>query len=403
MIKIVAIINGGNSNVLPIMTTVTNANNEYKKDTEEHFVFTRYLYEKEEVEIALLLNILHKKEDESLFWAYELHYSGFTDKLIQLLWKIYYEFFSTLNVSFENYLLNKLNCELFANEPKSIASVINNFLIRPFNTDVFVLTQLDVPIGVKYSNNFATLKKQFVSFLENHDYTNIGLYMLRMFKNEKLDEIVSVSIKYFSKFIANLNIKKIVTKLDTVVEKNNYNKPVVILVKILHYYSILSDLKLGKNIYVICDENDVTNYQTIHSKLTCCADKPYAKQLPAYKILGKANLYSIDSLKCLKLFSLKRDNYDIVDAYLNHWLYYAAFSPIWKTNIQKYNGTINHETKSVVFDNEENEELFYDNYNYEPDEQTKEIQDKHLLIEENTNLEMILFDNNFSNCLIENT
>jgi hypothetical protein len=388
------------------MTTVTNETNEYKKDTEDHFVFTRYLYEKEEVEIALLLNILHKKEEESLFWAYELHYSGFTDKLIQLLWKIYYELFSTLNASFENYLLNKLNAPLFTDEPKTIASVINNFLIRPFNMDVFILTKLEKPIipPVKQStNSLATLKKRFASFLENHDYNNIGLNILHLFTNEQLSEIFAVSIKYFSKFIANLNSKKIIDKIDAVVKKNKYDKRILILIKILHYYSILSNLKFGKNIYVFCEENDITNYQTITADLNCHTDNPYNRILPAYKILKKANLYCIDNLKCLRLFGLKRDNYDVVSAYLNYWLYYASFSPIWEVNIQKYNGTINHATKTITFDTDENEELFYNNYNYEPDEQPKEIQDKSLVIIEDANLETILFDKNNNNCLIENT
>ena len=71
------------------------------------FIFTRYLYEKEEVEIALLLSLLYKKEEESLFWAYELFYSGFILELQQLIWKIYYDFYACLNVGFEKYLIKK--------------------------------------------------------------------------------------------------------------------------------------------------------------------------------------------------------------------------------------------------------------------------------------------------------
>ncbi len=41
----------------------------------EHFQFTRYMYEKSEVEIALIIAILNKTDD-ALFWAYELYYSG---------------------------------------------------------------------------------------------------------------------------------------------------------------------------------------------------------------------------------------------------------------------------------------------------------------------------------------
>ena len=53
-----------------------------------HIIFTRYLYLKDEVEIALLASLLNKKDD-ALFWAFELYFSGFESELIEILWKIY--------------------------------------------------------------------------------------------------------------------------------------------------------------------------------------------------------------------------------------------------------------------------------------------------------------------------
>ena len=70
--------------------------------------FTRYLYEKDEVKLSLLLCILNKKE-EAIFWAYELYYSGFKTELVNLFWTMYYDFYYTSNPSFEKYLLKKLN------------------------------------------------------------------------------------------------------------------------------------------------------------------------------------------------------------------------------------------------------------------------------------------------------
>ena len=69
-------------------------------------VFTQYLYIKEEVRIALLVSILNKSDD-AIFWAYELYYSGFKYELLNLIWKIYYDFFATLNPAYEAYLLKK--------------------------------------------------------------------------------------------------------------------------------------------------------------------------------------------------------------------------------------------------------------------------------------------------------
>ena len=69
-------------------------------------VFTRYLYIKEEVRIGLLVSILNKSDD-AIFWGYELYHSGFKHEFFNLIWKIYYDFFATLNPAFEVYLLKK--------------------------------------------------------------------------------------------------------------------------------------------------------------------------------------------------------------------------------------------------------------------------------------------------------
>ena len=39
--------------------------------------FTRYLYIKQDVETGLILSLLDKDKERSLFWAYELFHSGF--------------------------------------------------------------------------------------------------------------------------------------------------------------------------------------------------------------------------------------------------------------------------------------------------------------------------------------
>jgi hypothetical protein len=70
-------------------------------------VLTNLLYLKDEVSIALLISLLNKN-DSALFWAYELHYSGFNNELFELLEKIYYYFFATLNPKFKNFLKMKI-------------------------------------------------------------------------------------------------------------------------------------------------------------------------------------------------------------------------------------------------------------------------------------------------------
>ena len=74
--------------------------------------FTRYLYEKDEVKLALILCILNKKAEEAIFWAYELYYSDFKSELTDVFWSLYYDFYYTLNPSFEKYLQTRLKKKL---------------------------------------------------------------------------------------------------------------------------------------------------------------------------------------------------------------------------------------------------------------------------------------------------
>ena len=75
-----------------------------------NLVLTRYLYIKDEVKLALLISILNKSDD-AIFWAYELYYSGFKLELYEYIWKIYYDFFATLNPCFELYLNKTLKLQ----------------------------------------------------------------------------------------------------------------------------------------------------------------------------------------------------------------------------------------------------------------------------------------------------
>ena len=52
-------------------------------------IFTRYLYSKLEVKQSLLISLLDRKCDESLFWAYELYYSGYKQEVFEYLKWLY--------------------------------------------------------------------------------------------------------------------------------------------------------------------------------------------------------------------------------------------------------------------------------------------------------------------------
>ena len=340
-------------------------------NTNTNFEFTRYLYEKEEVKIALITCVLDKKVEEALFWAYELFYSGFTCELYELFWKMYYDFYATMNPSFEKYLLNNLSLlSSLTNDEKGekiVASVVNNFIIRPYTTDIFILQQI-----VK-QYEFETCKQdaeELLKLLAAEDYLMIAYFILNASEESYLSEIYISMIQYFENLGLAIDIEKEVEIFEKM-KKNHLlitYKRVILLSKMIHYFTILKKIKLGKNLFVCLDEDEeldeISKYKTIELVK------------PAWKTLSTVNLLNIDKNNYLSLFNLKREKYNIINAYRDNWCYYASFSPLWQERISNCHGTIDHCNKKIIFNDDNDNENFYQNYGLEPDEQKIDIQEK---------------------------
>jgi hypothetical protein len=372
-----------------------------------NFIFTRYLYEKEEVEIALLLSLLYKKEKETLFWVYELYYSGFEQELWNLLWNIFIEFYASSNPGFETYLIKKhkefIKCSS-SNEREKVGAgilycVVQNLFIRPFNMDVFLLKQIHANFELNIDNSSLSSlneNKDIIEKLFKEDSNLDWEKLLNIIYLKDLDLDLDFCIKFLKDLTEYLNLdlqtkcKKILNTFEKTSLFLSSNVPFIdkktfLLSKILNIYGYFKKKKMGKNIYVSCDEsNEFNMYETIN------ADQ--VLNLCAYKILEQVRIVEIDNLNSLSLFHLKRDNLflDIREAFLNHWLYHASKSPVWLERIHQYKGKVLEEEKKVVFleegEGEEDDVLlqaFYDCYGYEPDEQKKEVQDKSIALNNN--------------------
>ena len=66
-------------------------------------IFTRYLYDKEQVEFSLLVSVLNHDREQSKFWAYELYHSGFKLEVIAYLLKLYFHLYQEHYPKLENY------------------------------------------------------------------------------------------------------------------------------------------------------------------------------------------------------------------------------------------------------------------------------------------------------------
>jgi hypothetical protein len=390
---------------------ITNMNN--MENTINTIQFTRYLYEKEEVQLSLMMCILNKKDEEAVFWAYELFYSGLSFELTELLWSIYYDFYAVLNPNFEKYLTTKLKTHLQKEtlklgEEKIIAMIINNFIIRPFSLDVFLLRMFlknfefdkDYIANYKFNYEYIIAKKELLKLLDDENYLLLASFILDDIEDSHLIDTLDTIIVYYIKKGLVLDREKIQNEFKLFLKKDCQNIRVKLLSKLIYFKALLLNKKLGKNVYIHIDEEEVVMYETIHSDLTEKTDGTKHANLPAYKILPIAALYPIDNYNYLSLFKLKREETDIKNAYYDNWLYHAAFCPFWRERIMKYDGEIDMQNKKIIFKNDDDLEAFYEEFNYEPDEQKKEVQNKSIQEIECTRTWLSYYKENNKNSVI---
>jgi hypothetical protein len=335
-------------------------------------VFTRYLYIKEEVRLALLVSILNKSDD-AIFWAYELYYSGFKFELLNLIWKIYYDFFATLNPAYEGYLLKK-HKELLSNNhhDRIISSIINDLLFRPFNSDVFMLRNVceNFEVEVDYYNdtekitNVDEVQFNLSQWIFNNDFRSIAQWILNVNKNMLHVDIYKICLDIFEnevKIIKSKLMKEFVSAI-----RVNINANHILLSKIMGLFSRKADLKKGKSIYINVEPEDVIIYETIIG----------SEELNHYRILEIAYMCGIDDYKHLSLFKLTRNKYNLQEKYWYHWEYHASFCPVWSKRIREFKGYPDYSKEKIIFINDDLMQEFYGFYGLEPDDQKIDVQNK---------------------------
>ena len=103
------------------------------------FTLTRYLYSKKEVKQSLLLSLLEHKNDEALFWAYELYYSGFTLYVFKFVLKTFNLFYKKENTQLEGFIVNAID-EWKQDNSKDylLGSIVYTLATRDYHIDDFI-------------------------------------------------------------------------------------------------------------------------------------------------------------------------------------------------------------------------------------------------------------------------
>jgi len=115
----------------------------------------------------------------------------------------------------------------------------------------------------------------------------------------------------------------------------------------------------GPRKYILISLDEIESYRT-----------QTAKQLnvPTWQFLKQVCKYSCMTPPAVDICPLRLHNFR------EKWEYYASETPYWQNIFLKYGVEIDAEHGKIRFDSEENEELFYEKYAYEPDEQSLIVQ-----------------------------
>lgn len=120
--------------------------------------------------------------------------------------------------------------------------------------------------------------------------------------------------------------------------------------------------------YIQMDPAAIEKYKTVEK-----GDSELSRLIPGRSCIFGTRNYANTVFNCSHKDISNKELYLI---YRDHWLYYASFSPVWSERIDRHNGYVNNELKIVTFENEDDQDEFYDEFGYEPDEQPKEILQK---------------------------
>lgn len=340
------------------------------------YQLTRYLYELSEVKGNLIMALLNKDNEESLFWAFEYYYSGYPCETTNYIIQIYYDFYYVLNPTFEKYMFIQLKKVTLENENEELALfiklIIDNLIFRPYTLDTFMLRN----IGLQFEIDFDEIKdvnKEINSLLMDQDnYVYMTTLLMQCDKYKvvsELEELYSEVLDTMGSHIKiNKNVKKKETSalLDKCYKDEFILKRTIILAKIINYYSLKQNTKMHRSLYL---ENDIDKQ----------VEELYMYKTKYPTTLKEDAKYSTNKNDFIGIFQLKRfkeENKNYRAKYLENWEYYAYESPYWMNLFALYEADKDETRKKVIFENEANEQEFYEEIVYFPDESLKEIQDK---------------------------
>jgi hypothetical protein len=305
-------------------------------------IYTRYLYDKKSVEFSLFVSLLNKNKEETLFWGLELFHSGFKDELIALMWRYYYELYAPFYINLEKHILKYTKMWMENRlDDTSIATILNNLCERDACVDFYIMYKNGIDCPKCLSDTFGNINRSN-NIDDIYNIAKNAITELKLFKTRGENTLKNINLVFETLPLLTIKLYKSAIKSR--------------LITGLLFDD--DDNKCDPKFYIILREGDTSKYKT----------------KPIINMKGR----KIPRRDCIHTLQLKPKTLEITMGHYDNWLYCASNSPIWKKRITRHNGTIDTVNKTVYFENVDNEEEFLNFYDYEPDEQTIQTQNKWL-------------------------
>jgi hypothetical protein len=335
-----------------------------------NIILTRYLYFLDECLYSLLFAFINKNQStfkEVSFWIGEIFYSGFENELWEYLWKIYYDFYAIKYPKYEkkiNILSKKMKCSE-DDKFENIMYVANLLYYSNINYNVFVSRM----INIRFPNYI--YKKTDIDYIQNMNISmsKNEIFFIRSLHDKKMQNIMF--------YIDKIDVNRCYILVKTYFEKNyNYNFKTKELESI--NYKNKKHIIIAFIYHMWIDESEIQNkciFKRPNIKIISHEKKFNKKEItPLFQTLNHKRLYKISPF--VGAFSLSRYKQDFYKDILRlYWDYFVYECPLWKKRIDKYHGKRVKNKYELYFQNDDEFDGFYEEFNYEPDEQSKSVQD----------------------------
>lgn len=325
-------------------------------------VFTRYLYLKNDVLLALRASLLNNDKESSYFWTAELLFSGFVDTTIDILWQIYFDHYASSNITLESYFKKKEKSAISEEQKQDfVCLMVSNLLMRNSTTDVYMLNKVTSEIYSDEEESTAIMN------LLNEGKLETLCYRWCSSTDNDRKEIVN----YVNTFFDSKEIK-------TKIEKKNTNKHVnsktIFITRLIQGFTNIKNSEVSepkkKQLYVVPDSSILEQHKTKEKNLD---DPRMPYQIYKDVVKLSPNQYN--------MIAMNRQN--ISDVHMEIWRNGYKWTPIaakttsiWWDRLEKFGKLTDDETPSVIWNSDDAEEDFYEKYWYDTEEQPIEIQKK---------------------------